>query len=293
MLPLSQSVFPCCSYSWFSTKTSCRSFGIVLGDKNPRDNLSIKIRALPRKEETMNLRGLYRMAGLSAFGYALIYLGSYLAWISASGFLAATSAPPSPDRILHLAQSQGNQLAARLDIASYFLWIPALLGIFVYLRDRVPGRALLGGAFAAFSLVAFFGASALNAGLITLAQGPVSDALKDRLFALSMLAFSSFLPGLWSQAVSNLFWGQALRSQGAPAKTVGNLFLAQIVGFLIATVAFIAGGDMIGNFGILIQTLALVATYASAGRLLLNLSKQEPEVQSSIQEKRRASGTSA
>jgi hypothetical protein len=152
---------------------------------------------------------------------------------------------------------------------------------------------LLGGAFAAFSLVAFFGASALNAGLITLAQGPVSDALKDRLFALSMLAFSSFLPGLWGQAVSNLFWGQALRSQGAPAKTVGNLFLAQIVGFLIATVAFIAGSDLIGNFGILIQTLALVATYASAGRLLLNLSKQEPEVQPSIQEKRRATGTSA
>jgi hypothetical protein len=240
----------------------------------------------------MDLRGFYKLAAVCAFVYALVSLASYLAWISASGFLAATSVPPSPDRVWQLLQAPGNQLSARLDILSYFLWIPALLGIFAFLRDRVPGRAMLGAAFVAFGLVAMFSASSLNAAAVNLAQSPVSDALKERLAAIATMAFSSFLPGLWGLSVANLFWGFALRSQDGLARMAGNLFLGQVVGFLIATVGFTAGNDAIGNSGILVQTLALVASYVCVGRLLQSVSREEPEVRP-IQQKGRAGGASA
>ena len=80
----------------------------------------------------MNHSGLYKLAGRCALGYACLSLAGYAAWIYASGFVAATSAPPSPERLLQLAQTPASQLSARLDLVSYFLFIPAL--------DRGHGR---------------------------------------------------------------------------------------------------------------------------------------------------------
>jgi hypothetical protein len=192
-----------------------------------------------------------------------------------------------------MLQAQGNQLAIRLDVASYFLWLPALVGIFAFLRDRQPGRAMLGGAFAALGVVAMFSASTMNSAAMNLAAGPVTDALKDRLGALSTVAFSSLMPGLWGIALANLFWGVALRSEGALAKLLGNLLFGQIAGFLIATGGFIAGNDVAGNSGILINSLAIVASYAIASKLLLGLSREKDELKQEEQEKPRAASASA
>ncbi|MCI0419633.1 MAG: hypothetical protein L0312_10495, partial [Acidobacteria bacterium] len=182
----------------------------------------------------MNHSGLYKLAGRCALGYACVWLASYAAWIYASGFVAATSAPPSPERLLQLAQAPANQLSARLDLFSYFLLVPALVGIFAYLRDRTPGRGMLGGAFAALAIAALLSASVLNATLMGLAQGPVTDLLRNRLEVLYSLSFSFMMPGLYALAALHLFWGLALRAEGGLARTVGNLFFGQIAGFLLA-----------------------------------------------------------
>src|SRR5438093_8290256 len=225
----------------------------------------------------MNFRGLYKAAGVCAIGYALIVLAIYAISVSTNGFMAESTAPPSPDRILQLAQASGNRTAAQLDLLSYFLWVPALVGLFIYLRERRPGRAHLGGALAAFALIGFFAASAMNSATISLAQGPVTDALRDRLAVLSLLSFSWLLPAIYAINLSNLLWGLALRTQAGLAKIAGNLFLAQIVGFIIADGGFLARRDTIFNLGILISTLALVATYAAAGIVLVRASKGEAE----------------
>ena len=95
--------------------------------------------------------------------------------------------PPSPERLLGLLQLSGNQISARLDVLSYFFLIPTGVGLFVFLRDRKPALALTGGAFFAFSLVGFFLATTMNLSMMSLAQGPVTEALKERLAAINTI----------------------------------------------------------------------------------------------------------
>src|SRR5262245_30071658 len=241
----------------------------------------------------MNQSGLYKLAGRCALGYACLSLAGYAAWIYASGFVAATSAPPSPERLLQLAQMPASQLSARLDLVSYFLFIPALVGIFAHLRKRTPGRGMLGGAFAALAIAAFLSTSVLNVTSMELARAPVTDLLRNRLELLYLVSFSFMMPGLYALAALNLFWGSALRTEGGLARTVGNLFFAQIAGFILASAGFATGNDKVGNLGILCQVLAGVATYATAGWWLRSLAEQEPEVVPESAEKPRAAKASA
>jgi hypothetical protein len=194
---------------------------------------------------------------------------------------------------LQLAQVPANQLSARLDLVSYFLFIPALVGISAYLRKRTPGRGMLGGAFAALAIAAFLSTSVLNVTSMELARGPVTDLLRSRLELLYLVSFSFMMPGLYALAALNLFWGLALRTEDGLARTFGNLFLAQIAGFLLASAGFAAGNDMVGNVGILCQVLAGVATYATAGWWLRGLAEREPEVVPESAEKPRAAKASA
>jgi hypothetical protein len=132
----------------------------------------------------MNLRGFYKATGICALLYAAVSLLSYGLWVSASGFLAVTATPRTPDRILSMLQLSGNQVSARLDGLSYFFLIPAGVGLFAYLRERKPALAMTGGAFLAFSIVALFQATTMNLSMVNLVQGAVTDSLKERLAAL-------------------------------------------------------------------------------------------------------------
>ena len=241
----------------------------------------------------MNFRGLFKYAGICAIGFAIVSLASYVASVSANGFLIASSTPFSPDRIYSMLQLRWNHIATRLDLISYFLLIPSLVGIFAYLRERRPGRAHLGLAFAAFAQLGFFTSSAMGSAVIGLVQAPLTDSLKERLAAMDLLSFSFFLPALYSMAAANLLLGSALRTQAGLATNVGNFFLVQVAGFLIASAGFIANQDVVGNIGILINLLAMVATYVAAGVLLRQTSKDETETKVGSHERPRAAGASA
>jgi len=216
----------------------------------------------------MNLRGFYKATGVCALIYAAVSLLSYALWISASGFVAATSTLPSPDRLLGLLQLSGNQISVRLDGFSYFFLIPAGVGLFAYLRERKPALALTGAAFLAFSIVGLFQSSTMNTAMAELARGSVSDSLKERLAAINIISFSYMMPGLWAGAVANLLFGIALQSQAGAARNIGRLFLAQVAGFLVAFGGFGAKQDLIGNVGIFLQVLAATATFVALGMML-------------------------
>ncbi|MEW5976995.1 MAG: hypothetical protein AB1898_14430 [Acidobacteriota bacterium] len=216
----------------------------------------------------MNLRGLYRGAGVCAMGFAIIALVSYCAWIASNGFLAVGSTPPSGEELHQMTQARGNILAVRLELLAYFLLVPALLGLYLFLENRAPGRARIGAAFAVFGFVANFISYSLNLALFQIAQAPATEILKERLALLHQISMASFIPGLQAFALSNLLWGLAFRLQEGLARLVGNLFLAQVVGFLIAAAGFGIRWDVVGNAGILVQVLSLVATYATAAKLL-------------------------
>ena len=239
----------------------------------------------------MNFRGLYKWAGVCAITYAVVSLVGYVISLVTNG--AASVTPLTPDQIWNTLQKQGTHIASGLDQLSYFFWIPALVGLFAYLRDRRPGRAHLGGAFAAFALVGFFAASALGSFMIDLARQPVSEALKERLGLFDLASLALVLPALYAITVSNLLWGLALRTQEGLARTVGNLFLAKVVTFIIADAGFIGKQAAILNAGILLNSLALAATYLSAGLLLGRASKGEADVKAVAPERSRAAGASA
>ena len=199
--------------------------------------------------------------------YAAASLLSYALWVSASGFLAVTATPPTPDRVLSLLQLSGNQGSARLDGLSFFFLIPAGVGLFAYLRERKPALAMTGAAFLAFSIVALFQATTMNLSMVTLVQGAVTDSLKERLAAINTIAFTYMMPGLWAGAVANLLFGIALQAQTGTARTLGRLFLAQVAGFLIAFGGFGAQQDAVGNTGILVQVLGGYGHLRSAGNV--------------------------
>ena len=225
--------------------------------------------------------------------YATVSLLSYALWVSASGFLAVTSTPPSPDRVLSMLQLTANQISARLDGFSYFFLIPAGVGLYAYLRERKPGLALTGGAFLAFSIVALFQATTMNLSMVNLLQGGVTDSLKERLAAINTIAFTYMMPSLWAGAVANLLFGIALQAQTGTARTVGRLFLAQVAGFLIAFGGFGAQQDAIGNAGILIQVLAAAASYVALGMMLRRLENENIRQEKPEAGRPRAAGASA
>ena len=240
----------------------------------------------------MNFRGLFKLAAVCAVGYAAVSLASYIATVSANGFFGASSKPPGAEHIYAMLQLKGNHLSLRLDLFSYFLLIPSLVGLFAYLRERRPGRAHLGGAFAAFALIVFFVQTVMYSAAASLARGPLTDSLRERLVVMDLLAFSLMMPALYSVTICNLLWGLALRTETGLARKTGNLFLGQVIGFLIASAGFIAGQDVIGNIGIFINVVAITASYASAGALLREASKEEAQVTTGVQAKPRAASAS-
>ncbi len=239
----------------------------------------------------MDFRGLYKWAGVCAIGYGVVSLTGYFFSFASNGPVSVT--PPSPDQIWNMLQKQGNHVAFRLDQLSYFLWIPALVGLFAFLRDRRPGRAHLGGAFAGFALLGLFASSILAAAMLTLAQQPASDALKERLAVFDLVSFSLLLPALYALAAANLLWGLALRTQVGLAKTVGIFFLIQVAAFVVADAGFIGNQAALLNAGIAIDNLAIAATYVAAGVLLRRASAVEPAAEAATREKDRAAGASA
>jgi len=241
----------------------------------------------------MNHRGFYKATGVCALIYAAASLLSYALWISASGFLAATAAPPSPDRLLNLLQLNGNQISARLDGLSYFFLIPAGLGLFVYLRERKPALALTGAAFLAFSIVGLFQATTMNVSMVNLAQGAVTESLKERLAAINTISFAYMMPGLWAGAIANLLFGIALQALAGAARNIGRLFLAQVVGFLIASGGFAAQQNLIGNAGILVQVLAATASFVALGMMLRRIENEQTSQEKPQAGRPRAAGASA
>jgi hypothetical protein len=241
----------------------------------------------------MNHRGFYKATGVCALIYAAASLLSYAVWISASGFLATTSAPPSPDRLLSLLQMSGNQISVRLDGLSYFFLIPAGVGLFAYLRERKPTLALTGAAFLAFSIVGMFQSTTMNVSILSLAQGAVTESLKERLAAINTISFAYMMPGLWAGAVANLLFGIALQSQAGATRNLGRLFLAQVAGFLIAFGGFGAKQDLIGNVGILVQVLAATATFVALGMMLRRLENEATNQEKPQVGRPRAAGASA
>jgi hypothetical protein len=240
----------------------------------------------------MNFRGLFRGAGVCAVSFAAISLVGYGIWVATNGLAAVTTTGPNPDRILQVAQSRGNQVSAFFDLLSYLFWIPALVGIYAFLRERTPGLAHVAGAFTAFSLIGLFTSSVLNAAMISLAKGTVTESLKDRLATLDQVSFASALPALLALAAGNVLWGLAFRSQPGLGNALGNLFLIQAVLFVLTLTSMMADQSLLFNAGILVSNLMMIATYAMAGVFLYRAWQREPEVTPSVQEKGRAAGAS-
>jgi len=241
----------------------------------------------------MNFRGLFRWAGICALVFAVVGVVGYVISLVTNGFMVASTTAPSPDRIIQMALARGNQVASRLDLLSYLIWIPALVGIFCYLRERTPGRAHIGGGLAALGVVGFLATSVIGSAMIGLARGPVTESMKEQLTILDQVAFSFQMQALLAITVCNLLWGMALRSQVGLSKMVGNLFLAQVAVFLLTNVAFIANSDRILNVGIMLFNLAFIATFALAGVWLWREAQKEPEIALTGGTKARAAGTSA
>jgi hypothetical protein len=157
------------------------------------------------------------------------------------------------------------------------VWIPALVGMFALLRKRTPGRAFVGGAFAAFAVVGYFAASVMGSLVMGQAQGTVTDSLKERLEVLSAVSNSFMMMGMYAAALSNLLWGLAFRSQAGLGRMVGYLLLVEVALFVIMSGFYMARLDFLFNVGFLLANLAFAAVFVLAGALLWQSAKEKAQ----------------
>lgn len=238
----------------------------------------------------MDFRGLLRGAGVCSIATAVIILASYLVFAATNGFMGASTTPSNPDRILQMLQAYGNQIYSRLDLFSYFLWLPALMGLFVLLREQTPAAAYMGGTFAAFGVLGAAVSSNIGAAMIGMAQGIVTEGLKDRLATLEAIAFSFSLTAAFSMAVANLLWGMGLLARSGLSRIAGYLFLAGTALFVIADITYAIHQTGLFNTTLLLMNLAMIGAYTTAGLVLWQAGQKEPATTPAASEKTRAAG---
>jgi len=222
----------------------------------------------------MDLRQLFKWTAVCSVIFAAIVLIYYVIAVAANGFMVLSTAPLTADRIIELAQSSGNHVNAGLDLLTYFLWIPTLVGLFVIVRVRAPGRAYVGGAFAAFALACFSMASVLAMVALTNAQGTVTEALKQDLEMLYSIYFPLTSVGTVAVALLSLLWGLALRPQPGVSRIVGYLFLVQVALIVLMTIVSVAQLDVLANVGFLVSCLVAIALWGYVGALLWEASRK-------------------
>ena len=222
----------------------------------------------------MDLRQLFKWTGVCSVILAVIVLVYYVIAVAANGFMVLSTAPLTADQIIQLAQASGNHVNAGLDLVTYFFWIPTLVGLFAILRERAPGRAYVGGAFAAFAVACFAIASILALVALAQAQGTVTAALKERLETLYAVYFPLTALGTVAVALWSLLWGLALRSQPGLKRIIGYLFLVWVGLAILMTVVSVAQLDLLANVGFLISSLVSAVLWLSVGALLSEASKK-------------------
>ncbi len=220
-------------------------------------------------------KALFRWSGWCAIIFGVLGLVAYISHSTALGF--STGVPPTPEGFIEIYSRGGIRAGHLLEYISLFFFLPALIGMALFLKERSPGRAMVGLGFGFAYFIGVFLLSAMTGGIINLVSDPgrrVDETFKAKVALLNLVGESIFYPLLGMGFLFFLLWGLAFLRGNVAERWVGNIFLLEATMMVLTFLFFALQLDALANVGILLQTVITAAAFIMGGIILLGASPE-------------------
>lgn len=135
-----------------------------------------------------------------------------------------------PDNVLKLYQNESYGIALFVRLVSFIFLVPALTGMYVYLKNELNGHTRVGFLFGIIAYFIYLIANFLQAGLVQLLafqNETASFTMKNDVFLINQIIQFLINPAIIPFLLFLLFWGFSFRKiENTRAWLAGVLFLA-------------------------------------------------------------------
>ena len=221
---------------------------------------------------------------LTFTGGACVLMGVFvlviiLCHIAGLGLKIVTVEEDSPDSIVRLFLNGWYQTALGINILAYIILIPALVGIYAFLKRIAKGYTIIGLAFGVIALGLLLLSQLIEAGLILWLTNiglEQSYSIKNDAFLIHRVANFFSEPALIPYLLSCYFIGTAFKRFETQDRLIGSLLLSVIPIVVIRIVLGAFGLNTIASVGVIIEALLMAVIFIFAGQTLFINGKNEP-----------------
>jgi hypothetical protein len=217
----------------------------------------------------------FRWSAVLLFLYAALTVGAWFAPVAGMGWPPLSAEPATSVATLDAYASRGMTGYNVLTYLSFFVVVPALPAMFIFLYRKSPGLAISGFAFGIVSYILTMLDVFLAAGAGTAAGGSLAETAfvgtltrGDLALTLDTIAAQFFVPSMWFGMLFALVWGLGYSRLAGAARWSGAAMLASVFFAFVTFAGFFIGSGFIGNVGVLAQTIATASAFGLAGRAL-------------------------
>lgn len=224
-------------------------------------------------------RSLLTFTGGACVLFGVFLLVVILSRIIGLGLNLIPMQEASPDTILELFQNGWYQTSLLVNLLSYLIFVPALIGMYSYLRRNANGYAMTGLVYGGIAFMLYLISQLIEAGLILwLTRLEVEHFYSIKNDAFLIYRVGKFLsnPALIPYILFLFFWGTAFKRLEGKASFVGILFLAEIFIIILTVIFILLEWNKLASVGIIIEALVLSLSFILAGQVVFSTGKEEP-----------------
>jgi len=226
-----------------------------------------------------NSRSLLTLTGGASILLGVFFLVVIISRVIGMGLNLISTQDVAPDMILKTFQNGWYQTSLLINLLSYLILVPALIGIYYFLKREANGYALIGLTYGGIAFILFLISDLIEAGLILwLTQLGIEQSYSIKNDAFLIYRFVRFLsnPALIPYMLFFFFWGTTFKRLEGKSWFVGILFLSEIL-IIMATIIFsLLNWGKLASIGIIIEALVLSVSFILAGQVLFSTGKEEP-----------------
>jgi len=218
-------------------------------------------------------KSFFRWSGWCAIIFGVLGLVAYISHSTALGF--STGIPPTPEGLIEIYGKGGIRAGHLLEYISLFFFLPALIGMALFLKKRSMGRAMVGLGFGFLYFIGVFLLSAMTGGIINLVSDPskrIDETFQTKVALLNLVGESIFYPLMGMGLLFFFLWGLAFRRGNVAERWVGSIFILEAAMVVLTFLFFALQLDTLANVGILLQTVITAAAFIMGGIILLEAS---------------------
>lgn len=226
-----------------------------------------------------NKRSLLTFTGGACILLGVFILVAIIARFIGLGLDLVKKTGDSPDAVFKLFLNGWYQTALAIELLTYLILVPALIGLYYFLKRTANGYALVGLVFGGIAFMLYLFSQLIEAGLIlwlTKIGLEQSYSIKNDAFLVYRLSWFFSGPAVIPYVLFFYFWGTALKRFDGNARLVGILFLSEILLIIVTAILNQLSWTQVASVGIILQALVLAASYILAGQVVFTTGKEEP-----------------